>query len=147
MDLSSARNFQKIGYIFVIIGAVADIIFIPETFGFSIILCIISIIAAVKLSAFGKYSDQEFIENKGTLLFWGILTLITSLIGGIFTLIAYSSIPNGDVAATTSTSSATTVNNNEPDSDLTIEKAFELKKAGALTDEEFQQIKNKYFNN
>ena len=42
MDLSSARNFQKIGYIFVIIGAVADVIFIPETFGFSIILCIIS---------------------------------------------------------------------------------------------------------
>ena len=90
MDLSSARNFQKIGYIFVIIGAVADVIFIPETFGFSIILCIISIIAAVKLSAFGKYSDQEFIENKGTLLFWGILTLITSIVGGIFTLIAYS---------------------------------------------------------
>ena len=97
MDLSSARNFQKIGYIFVIIGAVADVIFIPETFGFSIILCIISIIAAVKLSAFGKYSDQEFIENKGTLLFWGILTLITSIVGGIFTLIAYSSIPNGEV--------------------------------------------------
>ena len=78
MDLSILRNFQKIGYIFVIIGAVADIIFIPETFGFSIILCIISIIAARKLSAFGKYSDQEFIENKGTLLFWGILTLSTS---------------------------------------------------------------------
>ncbi|MCC4371617.1 SHOCT domain-containing protein [Limosilactobacillus reuteri] len=147
MDLSSARNFQKIGYIFVIIGAVVDLLLIPETFGFAIILCIISITGAVKLSAFGKYSDQEFVENKGTLLFWGILTLITSIVGGIFTLIAYSSIPNGEVTATTSTSSATTANNNEPDNGLTIEKAFELKKAGALTDEEFQQIKNKYLNN
>ena len=150
MDLSSARNFQKIGYIFVIIGAVIDVILIPETFGLAIILCIVSITGAVKLSAFGKYSDQEFIENKGTLLFWGILTLITSIIGGVFTLIAYSSIPNGETVATTantSTSSVTTANDNASGSGLTIEKAFELKKAGALTDEEFQQIKNKYLNN
>lgn len=140
MDISSARTFQKIGFVFVIIGAIVDVFLIPETFGFAIILSIISIIAAVKLSAFGKYNDQEFIENKGTLLFWGILTLVTSLLGGIFTLVAYSAIPNGESPAATSSS------NNTADGGLSIEKAFELKKAGALSDEEFQQVKDKILN-
>lgn len=140
MDISSARTFQKIGFVFVIIGAIVDVLLIPETFGFAIILSIISIIAAVKLSAFGKYNDQEFVENKGTLLFWGILTLVTSLLGGIFTLVAYSAIPSGESPAATSTS------NSPADSGLSIEKAFELKKAGALSDEEFQQVKDKILN-
>ncbi|MBC8743395.1 SHOCT domain-containing protein [Lactobacillus sp. Marseille-P7033] len=140
MDISSARTFQKIGFVFVIIGAIVDVFLIPETFGFAIVLSIISIIAAVKLSAFGKYNDQEFIENKGTLLFWGILTLVTSLLGGVFTLIAYSAIPNGKTSAAASTS------NSLADGGLSIEKAFELKKAGALSDEEFQQVKNKILN-
>ena len=141
MNIRSARTFQKIGFIFVIIGAIVDVFLIPETFGFAIILSIISIIGAVKLSAFGKYNDQEFVENKGTLLFWGILTLVTSLLGGIFTLVAYSALPNGETPAATASSS-----NNTADSGLSIEKAFELKKAGALSDEEFQEIKNKILN-
>lgn len=140
MDISSARTFQKIGFIFVVIGAIFDVILIPETFGLAIILCIISIVGAIKLSAFSKYNDQEFVENKGTLLFWGILTLITSLLGGIFTLIAYSSLPNEE------NSSASSSNSNATNSGLTIEKAFELKKAGALSDEEYQQIKDKFLN-
>lgn len=133
MNINTARTFQKIGFIFVIIGVIVDLVLVPETLGLALILCIVGIIGVVKLSKFGNYSDQEFIEKKGTLLVWGIVTIFTSLLGGILTLVAYFSLPDSNTSAEKSTG-------------MTLEKAFKLKKEGALTDKEYQEIKSNLLN-
>ena len=134
--MDTARALQKVGFILVIIGTVIDAFFIPETFGLALICLILGVIAIVKLSKFNNYDDEAFIANKSTLLVWGLVALFFSFgIGGLLTVIAYVTTPDGQTAE------GQTASNEAVPGPMSLEHAFDLKQKGALTDQEYEEIK------
>lgn len=91
---------------------------------------IIDILGGIFTLKFHNLSDQDFIAKRGTLLVWGIILLLTSLLGGILLLVAYFQ-------------SNVQLQEDQPSENMmSLEKAFDLKEKGAITDEEYNRIKS-----
>lgn len=128
-NLNTARTLTKIGAIIGILAGAAWIIsFIGILWGAA------TLIGGILLLKYNKYSDTQFVEKRTPLLIWGILFLFTTILGGILLLVAYftSNINIRQEKEKTELSGFTN-----------LEKAYELKEKGVLSDEEFNKIKQK----
>jgi len=125
-QLQDARKMLGYAQIFGIIGGVVAMFYTFFVGG------IIGIVLAIILGNYRKLSDEELAQKKTTILIFGLIMLIlTTLIGGIFALVAYSKIPDAATVAA------------QPQSNMmSLEKAFDLKEKGAISQEEYDKIKS-----
>lgn len=100
------------------------------------------IIGGIILLGYRKLSDELFITKRNVMLGWGIFFIFTTLVGGILVIIAYitSNVDtNKQIIEEIKETNETEISNYD-----TIEKAFELKEKGIISEEEFQAIKKKH---
>lgn len=106
-----------------------------------LILCIgvLDIVGSIYILKNLKMSDEELRENARMILVWGIIFLFTTwIIGGILLIISYILIVyNEDEKKENKKRNISSNDFSE------IEKAFELKEKGIITEEEFEKIKRK----
>lgn len=122
-QIESSKSMLKIAGIIAIVGSIIAMFYAFLLPG------IASLIFSILLLNYGKLSSSEFLKKKNTILFFGIWLLpFGSIIGGILVLIAWSKIPSENEATQTNM--------------MSLEKAFELKEKGAISEEEFNRIKN-----
>ncbi|KRM86417.1 SHOCT domain-containing protein [Lacticaseibacillus thailandensis] len=127
-QLQTAKTLSLIGAIFAIVmGALYCLTII------GIILGIPMIIGGIYLLRLRHYNDDNFYAHRGAMLGWGIFFLFCTLVGGVLELVAYFQVNNHVPAAN--------VDARPTMSFSSVERAYELKEKGVISQAEFEDIK------
>lgn len=140
------------GFFMVLLGLIIALAFISYTYyGHGLILwsifigiviiafLSIDLIGGIKLLNLRKLEDDKLIENINTALIWGIILIFTNFFGGAFAITGYILITRSTME------NKTIVEDSKLELDE-LEKAFELKEKGLITDAEYEELKKKAFN-
>lgn len=94
----------------------------------------LDIIGGILLIRSKGFSDEKFATKSNGLLIFGLIFLVTSLLGGILAILAYFKL--------NSVKKYIQPENQRTDF-MSLEKAFELKEKGIISEEEFEKVKTK----
>ncbi|RPF55170.1 SHOCT domain-containing protein [Abyssicoccus albus] len=80
------------------------------------------------------FTDEKFASKSTGILVFGLIFLVTSVLGGVLAILAYMKLSSAKQSNDQSTGSGNVMD---------LEKAYELKNNGVISEEEFEMIKKK----
>ena len=104
-----------------------------------LILLLVDIFGGFALIKLNKLGNDQLLENSNKILMWGIILVFTNFFGGISAIIGYILITRPEEIEQIEQKESVKLDE--------LEKIFELKENGLITEEEFKELKRKIFEN
>ncbi|WP_288762329.1 DUF5362 family protein [uncultured Lacticaseibacillus sp.] len=133
-SLQTAKTLSYVGAIWsIVVGALLTLSLIGAVVGVPII------IGGALLLKFRNATDEQFIEQRNTMLGWGIFFLIFTVVGGVLELVAYVMAGSAD----TEEFRAEHQKAQSADDFDDLERAAEMKEKGVLSETEYESLKER----
>ncbi|WP_414044955.1 SHOCT domain-containing protein [Macrococcus equi] len=117
-------------------GVIAIIAGIVWTFtGIGLLWAWLDVVGGILLIRSKGFTDEKFASKQTGILIWGLIFLVTSLLGGVLAILAYFKL----------NSVKSYVNTQGVPNFMDLEKAHELKEKGIISETEFETIKQQSF--
>lgn len=136
-SIKTAKGLLTAGSIIgIVIGACWTITIVGMLWG------IPTLVGGILMLKHRNLSDEMFIKKRTPILVWGIIFLFTTLVAGIFLISSYVisniNLEEEEIKLAEEKTNAEILNYQN------IEKAYELKEKGIISEEEFENIKKRH---
>lgn len=144
--MNNSSNMLKIaGIIALIYGATSTIASFIVILTLPITICMI--IAGVKFLKYADMTTAEVEKHRSAILAWSIFLICVSVLPGVLGLIAWSEIGNQPFTVYNAEANKDSDVFEQEESDIDkLQQICKLKEDGTITEEEFEQLKNKILN-